>query len=92
MDNQLDLATLEQIGSHSKKVMRTAIEAAGYLASQGDDKPLLLLIEQAKITHPELLTEQPIVKIIKKYTGNLGKLITGIKNIGVKKIIKVATP
>lgn len=92
MDNQLDLATLEQIGSHSKKVMRTAIEAAGYLADQGDDKPLLLLIEQAKITHPELLTEQPIAKIIKKYTGNLGKLITGIKKIGVKKIIKVATP
>lgn len=70
---------LARVASDPEKIMRTAIEAAGYLADNGAVEPLQLLVERAKITYPDLLTEKHISKIVKKHTGNLGKLINAIK-------------
>ena len=87
IDRQLDLATLEQ-GGYSQKIMRTAIEAAGQLADEGIIEPLQLLIDHTKISYPQLLTESKISKIIKRHTGNLGKLKAGVKKIDMKKFIR----
>ena len=76
-------------GALEKSMLQTSIEVAGHLADQGTTEPLQLLIEKAKTTHPDLLTEKHISKIIQKHTGSLGKIITGIKDLDVKKIARV---
>ena len=91
MSDDSKVALVKRLSNDPEKSMlQTAIEAAGYLADQGTAEPLQLLVERAKTTHPDLLTEKHIVQIVEKHSGILGKVMTGVKKLDMKKMVRAA--